>query len=103
MRIKSILIALYKDFQENKLTAKQVAEDYWITEAEANVLITAGKNLTEIETRKDEKNEESFELNGSLRLKYIVTPSICFPNPPFRNSFKIRMYSPPSNISIALQ
>ncbi len=56
MRIKLILIALYKGCQENNLTAKQLAEDYEITEAEANVLITAGKNLTEIETRKEGKN-----------------------------------------------
>lgn len=51
MRLKAILINMLLDYESNYEKIKTFAEDYEITIQEANILLTAGRNLRENEGR----------------------------------------------------
>ncbi len=71
MTIKLILMNLYIDYTTNHLSALHFSAEYGISEAEANILITAGKNLHELENRTCEMGVKNFiEQNGLKKSKY---------------------------------
>ena len=47
MKIKQILIALHLDYVSNYQSVLHFATDHDLSEAEANIMLTAGRNLNE--------------------------------------------------------
>lgn len=56
MKIKQILINLFLDYNKNYIDVLNFAAEYDLTEAEANIILTAGRNLNELENRKIKTN-----------------------------------------------
>ena len=55
MKIKQILIALHLDYVSNYQSVLHFATDHDLSEAEANIMLTAGRNLNELENRLNAK------------------------------------------------
>jgi|GEM_PF-4205011 len=57
MALKLILMNLYLDYRDNYTSVEIFAQDMNLSVPEANIIITAGKNLTELKQRQNETPE----------------------------------------------